>query len=47
MRMSPTLLAVAALGLLFPFTLRAGSSLPSGFSETVFVSGLNEPVSIA
>ena len=40
------LLFGAALAL-FPFTLHAGGSLPAGFSESVFVSGLSEPVSIA
>ena len=41
------LLSRAALAFLFPITLHAGGSVPAGFSETVFVAGLAEPVSMA
>ncbi len=37
----------AGLALAFPATGDAGGSLPAGFSESVLVSGLTQPVSIA
>ena len=47
MRPFSTLLVRAALALFFPITLHAGGSVPAGFTESVFVSGLAEPVSMA
>ena len=40
-------LAFAALSLALAMPARAGGPLPPGFSESVFTSGLNEPVSMA
>ena len=37
----------AAFALVLPFTLHAGNTASPAFVETVVVSGLNEPVSIA